>query len=474
MKGSILIVLLFIMMAAAFVTITAFPAVYNQFVVSNTEDTYQMTYYLAESALNTAFDDLSGIIRDTHEQVLMSYKWDPLRTPQLSLQEGARKHMRDNFGLILKNKLTSEKYLSTSYAREPVIEGLPEGASMDVQILWISYYTDNPLIIHITSKAKIGKIKRRIDMGLNINKVSTVYDSKLFENAVICGGNINVSESGVLVSNGNVYAKGGISVFDNSNLCINGDTFIWQDILVSESTAGFWGRAFCGSLAVTGSKPGNIVCGGDLYSYGRVEASGAGNTAYIKGSLYICPEYDDLPYGVNAENGGQVITDGEVFIKDNPLYPDSFFQEILLHMKQQAGWDYKYQLNESIAVSNTNAILDGGSLSVAENDSPFVYIAPETNNIELTSGDYSGILFTNGSISVREGENVTFRGIMIAGGCIDVKGNLSVETDKDLLIALLEQAGEPLMNFFRISAEEPLIEVISCRERFYDEQIVYR
>jgi hypothetical protein len=78
---------------------------------------------------------------------------------------------------------------------------------------------------------------------------------------------------------------------------------------------------------------------------------------------------------------------------------------------------------------------------------------------------------TDGSIRVNKGENVVFTGLLIAGGKLIVEGNLTVKEDKKLLLRLLDVQGEPLMSFFRISREKPLVEIQSCREHLYNEKI---
>lgn len=168
---------------------------------------------------------------------------------------------------------------------------------------------------------------------------------------------------------------------------------------------------------------------------------------------------------------GLIFSDGQVIRKSNLQQPESFFHKVLLEMEKQASWCFENQLKSTVSVPSYNVFPEGNSFSVLDPQYPIVYILPEEEDIYLPQGEYSGIIFTNGSIRVNKDENVSFTGLIIAGGKLIVEGNLTVIEDKNLLLRLLDEQGEPLMSFFCIRKEKPLIELQSCREHLYIEVI---
>jgi hypothetical protein len=172
---------------------------------------------------------------------------------------------------------------------------------------------------------------------------------------------------------------------------------------------------------------------------------------------------------------GLIFADNQVINRSDPnrlpQVPEEFFRDILYEMEKQASWDYKKQLNQSVPVPSCNVLPEGASFSLPDPASPFVYVLPEEKDITLPSGEYSGILFTNGSIRIEQGEHVSFRGLMISGKKLVVEGDLTLKEDKKLLLRLLEEQGEPLRSFFRIRKEKPLVEIQSFREHNFNEKI---
>lgn len=573
----------------------------NHYIISQSEDYHQMVYYLAEAGVNSAYQDLLSVINEVHEETLMSYKWDPISNPFQSVQEGARNHIESKFGAKLNDTLTRLNYLTTSlYPNKPVLPDIALGSTIDVEIRFLNYHTSNPIKLLIISKGKIGKIRRRIDVYLDVNKVSQVYDSKLFDMALITGGRIDVFNGGSIKSVGNVYSQGGVQAGNHSNLNIIGDMYTKQNIQVMDgSTVNITGDVICGGLLDSGLSPSQIVCSKDVYVYDSIQVSGLGNTIEISGRVYNSPNGFSPSVGISAVDGGQITIKDDIYINGTITYnalskflfgleelplpdgsfisgesiggnnsnfyfpgtlpeyannifdanyssispmekadilydyltipPDSiedlsayndhisqinkdsitlhkdeewsgyaagiiftngrvlkkrnleqftsmipsktvdtFFQDILLYMDSHAGWNFRYQLAESVQVLSSNAILEDINLTILDSNKPMVFIQPEEKDIMLLSGNYSGIIFTNGSLTIAAGENVTFDGLMIVGGKINVNGNLTVKQNRKLLLKLLEVHGEPLMNFFKISKEKPLVEIKSYKEQFFN------
>ena len=68
----------------------------------------------------------------------------------------------------------------------PEIPGIRSDSKMDIQIRFTDIYR-NPSRLLISSRADMGKIRRRIDAEVYINKVSKVYDSFLLNKALLIG-----------------------------------------------------------------------------------------------------------------------------------------------------------------------------------------------------------------------------------------------------------------------------------------------
>jgi cytoskeletal protein CcmA (bactofilin family) len=306
----------------------------------------------------------------------------------------------------------------------------------------------------------------------------------------IAVGGVDVVENGSLRADGSLYSQGNILADGQSTLDILGKVCTKQTISIQNgSSAAFSGNLVCRSLSVSGSSGSNIVCLSDVYAYNTIEAHGPENMIDIKGKLYIAPDIVSPSSGVIAQDSGKimleddifidgtldcsdlVITEGQVTMKSSLQQPDLFFQKVLADMEKQASWNYRNQLIPSVSVPDCNVFPEGSSFTIENSDSPIVYILPDQEDINLPSGEYSGILMTDGSIRVNKGDNVVFTGLLIAGGKLIVEGNLTVKEDKKLLLRLLDVQGEPLMSFFRISREKPLVEIQSCREHLYNEKI---
>ena len=179
---------------------------------------------------------------------------------------------------------------------------------------------------------------------------------------------------------------------------------------------------------------------------------------------------------LNNENSLSGYTSGLIFANNKTLEPLSmpepevFFENILKEMKFQTGWDYNSQINCNISVPLVNTVLEGNILSVIDPEQAIVCIVPENKDLSIPSGEYRGIIMTNGSIHIPSDSNVVFNGLLIAGENLMVEGKLTQSKDKDIILNLLDTQDGTLSKFFRIEQEKPLFEIISCSESLYSEQ----
>ncbi len=442
MKGSVLIPLLFILAALSVLPGMVSSVVDNHFAISRAEDLHQEAYYLAESGARCAARDFTQIIREVQAECLSDFEWDPLMHSLSSLQESADRHVAEELIPKLKGRLKEMGYGdSVVDYTGPVLSDLPPESDIDVKI--ICRFRNQPPEMRIVSRAKIGKIKRRVDATLQINKVSQLYDSILFHMTLLSDEGMEVRGSGSFQSDGAVYTQGEILAEGQSRLELHNHLFTRQDIAIrEESSASFSQDLVCGSIITSGA--GNqVTCRKDVYAYRPMEAPQ--KSIAIEGSLHI-PRQSDLFAG--AATG-----------------------DILYEMEKQAGWDYKTQLDPSVSVPKVNVQPNAAGFSVIDPDSPVLCVIPEEKDIVLPPGEYSGIVCTNGSIQVEPEDSVNFRGLLISGKKVIVEGNLSLKEDKKLLLRLLEEQGEPLKRFFRVNDQKALVEISSFREHLYREII---
>jgi len=442
LKGSILIPLLFIMAALSVLPGMVSSVVDNHFAISRAEDLHQEAYYLAESGARCAARDFTQIIREVQAECLSDFEWDPLMHSLSSLQESADRHVAEELIPKLKGRLKEMGYGdSVVDYTGPVLSDLPPESDIDVKI--ICRFRNQPPEMRIVSRAKIGKIKRRVDATLQINKVSQLYDSSLFCMTLLSDEGMEVCGSGSFQSDGEVYTQGEILAEGQSRLELRNHLFTRQDIIIrEESSASFSQDLVCGSI-ITAGKGNQVICRKDVYAYHPIEA--LQNSIAIKGNLHT-PRQSNFLAG--AATG-----------------------DILYKMEKQAGWDYRTQLDPSVLVPKVNVLPNETGFSVRNPDSPVLCVIPEEKDIVLPPGEYSGIVCTNGSIQVGPGDSVRFRGLLISGKKVVVEGNLSLKEDKRLLLHLLEEQGEPLKRFFRVDDKKALVEISSFREHLYREII---
>jgi ribonuclease HIII len=73
LKGSVLIVLLFVIAATSIVLIAASSIMEAHFFVSQTDDLHQAAYYLAETGANSAIAELTRITEQVHQECLSDF-----------------------------------------------------------------------------------------------------------------------------------------------------------------------------------------------------------------------------------------------------------------------------------------------------------------------------------------------------------------------------------------------------------------
>ena len=168
---------------------------------------------------------------------------------------------------------------------------------------------------------------------------------------------------------------------------------------------------------------------------------------------------------------------GMIFANNQILQPfqmsesEAFFEDILREMKLQTAWDYNKQINTNVSVPLNNVIVEGKNISVIDPEKPLVCIIPENKELILPSGEYCGIIMTNGPIYIPPDADVAFKGLLITGENVMVEGKLFLYEDKNLLLDLLRDNDNALSKFFKIEKEEkPLFEIISCKEVLYSTQ----
>lgn len=511
MRGSVLIVVLYIMVAVSFLLITVYSISGNHFAVSKAQDLHQAAYYLAETGISSTINELTRITEMVHGECLATFQWDPLEQPLLSLQESADKHVSNLMGPKLKSKL-NKLGLLMKYPG-PIFENTLPNSNISIQITFSDTYS-NPSKIRVYSKGTVGNIVRRIDATLNIYKSSQIYDSKLFDMVLLSEAGIDIHNKGRLQVKGNVYSQGHLTADEESIVDVEGRLFTENDIVIRNGSSATFSRdVICGGISVLGEQGSQLSCLDDVYIYNILQASDAGSQIKIKGQLFIVPAntsasagvivmneanivledeifingfLSDTSHSIECRDGmitlyntdpdsgyaaGLIFANGDVFSKYNIERPELFFQDILLKMKRQASWNFKYQLNEAMPVPNRNIQIEGSNLSILNLDQPIILIQPEEKDIVLPSGEYRGIIFTNGSIQVEPGDHVDFSGIIVSGGKLNIKGSLILREDRKLLLGLLEEEGEALSSFFRIKEHKPLVEIESCREHQFNEKL---
>lgn len=590
MRGSVLILTLHIMVAISILLVTVFSIAGSHHILTISNNWHQQAYYLAESGMVFAQNELIHIIMQAHEECMGEFQWDPLRQPLYSLQESVGKHIESRLSPKINQKLMDMGYLMDFPA--PILPELEPGSGVDVRIRFTDVYR-NPSRLLITSRSNIGKIRRRIDAEICINKISNVYDSFLSDKVLITGNNLCIVNGGRMESTGPIHVQKGLSILNNSVLYMNGQTEVGNEVNIANGCqAVFNGEVICYGLHVYGENPSLVTCLGNLHCFGVLSASDSGNIIDVNSKLYINPEVDSVSAGVLAARGGEIQLNDEVYVNgtlkyqaeaeylfgiedisicgdgyhssesigggnSNFYFPDftpeyayeifntnfneknrleqgniiytyltsppdledqlnqykrhlndidcksiyteegkplsgytrglvfannqitealqmevseTFFHDLLLKMKRNISWDFDHHLNPGISVPLNNVLIDSQCLTVLNPEQPIVCIVSEEKDLVLLSGEYKGIIVTNGSIQIPPAEDVIFKGLMIAGGDLIVQGNLILSEDKNLIVNLLDREDDSLRRFFRIEKEKPLFEVISCKEVLYNAQ----
>ncbi|HHU49091.1 MAG TPA: hypothetical protein GXZ37_05180 [Clostridiales bacterium] len=318
MKGSVLIITLFIMAAMSMLLITAFAIADTHLIITRNNNMHQEVYYLAESGMGFAQNELYNMVVQVHEECMDDFQWDPLQQPMYSMQESARKHIENSLGPRINKKLLDMGYLNNFPI--PEIPGIRSDSKMDIRIRFTDIYR-NPSRLLISSRADMGKIRRRIDAEVYINKVSKVYDSFLLNKALLIGNDIYVVNGSNLESFGAIHVQGGLHVANSSRINFHELAAIREEInIINDCEAFFDGEVICSGLHVEGETPSILNCSNDVYSYGILSVDCWGNIIQISGKLYVNPEEKSLPAGISATNGGIIQLKDEVFINGTLQY----------------------------------------------------------------------------------------------------------------------------------------------------------
>ncbi|NLB41315.1 MAG: hypothetical protein GX815_03495 [Clostridiales bacterium] len=439
MRGSVLIITIYIMMIMSLLLVTTFSIAQSHFLVSSNDDLHQEAYYLAESGMNYAMEEFRYIARQAFEECIAEFKWDPLKYPLCSVQEAAQSHVKNKLGSKIKNIMNGKGCLAK--LPSPVLANVPDNSKVNVLIQFFA--TENPPRLEISSRGEIGKIRRRIDSEIFINNISGYYNSLLFDKILLSGGSINIKNGGLFETDGSVFLKGNLLISKNSLLKSSSTTVVNGEIYLQDNSIGtFSDDVFCGSVYVDGEPGSHASFLSDLYTYGEASATGESNEILVNGVIYDCNDEESAPE----------------------------FNDILLKMKTQMNWNYSSQLNPAVDVTNKNIVIDGNSFSILDEDKPFIYITTDEKDIVLPPGNHEGILVTNGSILIEPSRLVEHKGLLIAGKDLFVEGSLKLYKDKDLLLALLSQEDESFRRFFEVEPEAELFEIHFSKEVLFNKQ----
>ena len=344
MKGSVLILVMFIMAAISMLIITSFTIAEAHYNITKNNNSYQEVYYLAESGMEFAHNELYNLILNVHNDCLNEFHWDPFHNPMQSMQESVRMFIENNLGPKI-NKTLQEKGYNLNFP-VPVMPNLPSEAKLDIRIRFTDIY-QNPSRLLISSRAELGKIRRRIDSVVYINKVSKIYDSFLFDKVLLIGKDIVVQNGGYLEANGKIHAQGELNILNNSTISLSKFSSFNQNITVSNNcSVTFNDDIIAYGLSVKGEYPSLIKCIKDLYLYSILSVNDSDNTIQIKGKLFICPEDISVPAGVVAANGGIVELEDEIYVNGTLQYESN--EQYLFGMKHLPLQYGKYHSSESI------------------------------------------------------------------------------------------------------------------------------
>ena len=587
MKGSVLIVTLFLMMAMALLTLTTFSIAQSHFEISRNVDLHQEAYYLADAGMKHAVSELRLLVEEAFRETISEFTWNPLLSTLTSLQSSAQAHVTNRLDSKI-NKLITDRRLLSNFPG-PNLPNAPEDSKIKILIKFTNT-NQNPSRLLISVRGEIGKIRRRIDGEIAINKVSGLYTSALLDHVLYTGHDVRVANGGRLGIQGPAFSEGRLQIKDNSNFISSHPVAIRNELtLQNNSAALFTEEIICSSMNVTGNPGSQAVFLSDVYTYGEIFASGSDNQIEIEGRLVACPEIPDASVGVVAGEGAAIQLKGDIFINGTLHYPptmnflfgqdtipiegdhfkscesiggrngvfyfpdflpeygrtwfnrsfpdlstgdqaalvyhyistppsnvndlegynkhleyldsghiemipsvegmpvsgytkglifangmamrplyrnqqEAFFSETANKMKRQTGWHYRSHLNPAIQVPLRNVIPNGDSFSIIDETKPIVYIVSDSKDITLPSGEYEGILITDGTILVPSGAQVEFSGMLIAGNDLLVEGRLELKEDKETLFVILGSQDDKVRRYLRVESEKDLFEIKSSKE----------
>ena len=171
---------------------------------------------------------------------------------------------------------------------------------------------------------------------------------------------------------------------------------------------------------------------------------------------------------------GAILANGQILIKHNAAQfahtpfrdPAGFFLGARMELLRKAALNFSSHIDITIPVPPIHAHVtyDGNQpyLTAYSDTAPFLFACSGTETLFLGSGNYRGILITQGMVRIPADASVHFEGLLAARGGIRVEGTLHLKGDPAAYSHFLHtQAALP--NFLKI-VSGPLIVLQSFRE----------
>ncbi|MGI6537380.1 MAG: hypothetical protein ACOX22_03415 [Caldicoprobacterales bacterium] len=318
MRGSILIIVIYIMAAMSLFMTIILSISGSHFMISQNENIFEEAYYLAETGMNFAIEELRHLVFYAQEECLKNFKWDPFQRPLSSIQECMQEHVSNGLWTQIRNECINRGYYMSFPS--PELKVASPDSRVDILVKYENVNKDL-IRIRISSRGEIGKIRRRIDSEISINKVSGYYNSKLFDYVLITDDVIKIRNGGKLFIYGPLFSQGDLFVNDNSLINAYAPVYVKNDISVNNSAAYFFSDVICNGLYIRGENVNTLASfSSDFYTFGEAVVHGSGNTLHIEGDFYGCPEDISDSVGIVAVEDGKARIDGNVYINGTLNY----------------------------------------------------------------------------------------------------------------------------------------------------------
>ena len=110
MRGSILIIVIYIMAAMSLFMTIILSISGSHFMISQNENIFEEAYYLAETGMNFAIEELRHLVFYAQEECLKNFKWDPFQRPLSSIQECMQEHVSNGLWTQIRNECINRGY----------------------------------------------------------------------------------------------------------------------------------------------------------------------------------------------------------------------------------------------------------------------------------------------------------------------------------------------------------------------------